>query len=169
MMTIVENFRLPLILLATVGSAVSGGIFFAFSTFVMQALAKQPTSQGIATMQSINITVINPWFMAAFFAPAVAGVLLSVSLLFQWQSDLAAYLLTASLLYLIGTIGVTVVGNIPLNDALAIVIPNSVKASNLWSKYLTDWTFWNHVRTVAALLAATLFAIALRNQSGFVA
>ena len=68
-MTIVENFRLPLILLATVGSAVSGGIFFAFSTFVMQALAKQPTSQGIATMQSINITVINPWFMAAFFAP----------------------------------------------------------------------------------------------------
>ena len=73
MMTIVENLRLLLILLATIGSAVSGGIFFAFSTFVMQALAKQPTSQGIATMQSINITVINPWFMAAFFASAVAG------------------------------------------------------------------------------------------------
>ena len=159
MMTIVENLRLPLILLATVGSAVSGGIFFAFSTFVMQALAKQPTPQGIATMQSINITVINPWFMAAFFAPAVAGILLSVSLLFQWQPTIGAYLLTASLLYLIGTIGVTVVGNIPLNDALAVVIPNSVEASNLWSRYLTDWTFWNHVRTAAALLAATLFAL----------
>ena len=169
MITIIENLRLPLILLATVGSAVSGGIFFAFSTFVMQALAKQPTPQGIATMQSINITVINPWFMAAFFAPAVAGILLSVSLLFQWQPTIGAYLLTASLLYLIGTIGVTVVGNIPLNDALAVVIPNSVEASNLWSKYLTDWTFWNHVRTTAALLAAILFAIALRYQSGFVA
>ena len=125
-MTIIENLRLPLILLATVGSAVSGGIFFAFSTFVMQALAKQPPSQGIATMQSINITVINPWFMAAFFAPAVAGILLSVSLLFQWQPTIAAYLLTASLLYLIGTIGVTVVGNIPLNDALAVVTPTVI-------------------------------------------
>lgn len=64
MMTIVENVRLPLILLATIGSSLSGGIFFAFSTFVMQALAKQPTAQGIATMQAINITVINPWFMS---------------------------------------------------------------------------------------------------------
>ncbi|MEM7590497.1 MAG: anthrone oxygenase family protein [Cyanobacteria bacterium P01_A01_bin.83] len=98
--------------------------------------------------------------MAAFFAPAVAGVLLSVSLLFQWQPTIAGYLLTASLLYLIGTIGVTVMENIPLNDALAVVIPNSVKASNLWSKYLTDWTFWNHLRTTAALLAATLFGLA---------
>ena len=165
-MTIVENLRLPLILLATVGSAVTGGIFFAFSTFVMQALANQPTSQGIATMQSINITVINPWFMAAFFAPAVAGVLLSVSLLFQWQPSIAAYLLTASLLYIIGTIGVTVAGNIPLNDALAIVTPTSIKASTLWSKYLTDWTFWNHVRTAAALLAAILFVLAINIRSG---
>lgn len=166
MMTIVENLRLPLILLATVGSAVSGGIFFAFSTFIMQALANQPAPQGITTMQSINITVINPWFMAAFFAPAVAGILLSVSLLFQWQPSIAAYLLTASLLYLIGTIGVTVVGNIPLNDALAVVIPSSVKASNLWSRYLTDWTFWNHVRTAAALLAAILFGLAIDIRSG---
>ncbi|MGB5632622.1 MAG: anthrone oxygenase family protein [Waterburya sp.] len=166
MVTIIENLRLPLILLATVGSAVSGGIFFAFSTFVMQALAKQPASQGIATMQSINITVINPWFMAAFFAPAVAGILLSVSLLFQWQPTIAAYLLTASLLYLIGTIGVTVVGNIPLNDALAVVTPTSIKGSTLWSKYLTNWTFWNHVRTAAALLAAILFALAINIRSG---
>ncbi|MEM8829935.1 MAG: anthrone oxygenase family protein [Cyanobacteria bacterium P01_G01_bin.19] len=166
MMSTLENWRLPLILLASVGSAVTGGIFFAFSTFVMQALAKQPTSQGIATMKSINITVINPWFMAAFFAPAVAGILLSISLLFQWQPTIATYLLTASLLYLIGTVGVTVVGNIPLNDALAVVIPNSVKASTLWSKYLTDWTFWNHVRTAAALLAAILFALAIDIRSG---
>ena len=164
MKTIVENLRLALILLATVSSGVSGGIFFAFSTFIMQDLAKQPTSQGIATMQAINITVINPWFMMVFFAPAVAGVLLSVSLLFQWQPSIAAYLLTASLLYIIGTIGVTIAGNIPLNDALAIVSPNSVEAA-LWSKYLRDWTSWNHVRTVAALLATILFAIAINIHS----
>ena len=162
MMTIIENIRLPLILLATVGSSLSGGIFFTFSTFVMQALAKQPSAQGIATMQAINITVINPWFMVAFFAPAVAGILLSVSLLFQSPPSIAVYLLTATLLYLVGTIGVTVMGNIPLNDALAIVIPDSAKAANLWTRYLTDWTFWNHLRTAAALLAATLFAIVSR-------
>ena len=165
-MTIVENLRLPLILLATIGSGLSAGIFYAFSTFVMQALAKQPTAQGIATMQAINITVINPWFMVAFFAPAVAGILLSISLLFQWQQSIAVYWLTATLLYVIGTIGVTIAGNVPLNDALATVTPDSVEGATLWTKYLTDWTFWNHVRTAAALLAATLYAIALYHWTG---
>ncbi len=161
-MTILDNVRLPLIVLATVGSGVSAGIFFAFSTFVMQALAKIPPAQGISAMQAINITVINPWFMVVFFAPGIAGILLSLSLLFQWQHSLAPYLLAGSLLYLVGTIGTTVFGNIPLNDALAVVNPDSFEGSALWSKYLTDWTCWNHLRTAAAMFAATLFAIAFR-------
>ena len=160
MMNIMENWRLPLILLVSIGSGLSGGIFFAFSTFVMQALAKLPSSQGIAAMQAINITVINPWFMTAFFAPGVAGILLSISLFFHWEQSLAAYWLTGSLLYLIGTIGVTIFGNVPLNNLLATVTPDSVEGTNLWTRYLRDWIFWNHVRTAAALLSATLFTIA---------
>ena len=77
------------------------------------------------------------------------------------QSSIAAYLLAASLLYLIGTIGVTIVGNISLNDALAIVSPDSPEGTTLWVRYLIDWTFWNHARTIAALLTAILFTIAL--------
>jgi uncharacterized membrane protein len=38
----------------------------------MSALARLQPSQGIAAMQSINITVINPWFMAAFLGTAAA-------------------------------------------------------------------------------------------------
>jgi len=158
-MAIVQNLHLPLILFAAIGSALTAGIFFAFSTFVMQALARQPTASGIATMQSINITVINPWFMAAFFGPAVACLLLSILALQQWDRSGAIYWLAGSLLYLIGTIGVTIACNVPLNDALAIVSPDSADGTTLWEKYLRDWTFWNHVRTIAALLAAVLFTI----------
>lgn len=165
-MALVQNFRLPLILLAAVGCALSAGIFFAFSTFVMQALAQQPAAPGIATMQSINITVINPWFMAAFFGPAIAGLVLTISALRQWEQPGALYWLVGSLLYLIGTIGVTVAGNIPLNDALAIVSPDSAEGTTLWAKYLTDWTFWNHVRTIAACLAAALFTLSLCSRTG---
>ena len=160
-MAILENLRLPLIFFAAIGSALSAGIFFAFSTFVMQALAQQPPAPGIATMQSINITVINPWFMTAFFGPAAACLFLTIFALLQWDRSGAGYWLAGSLLYLIGTIGVTVVGNIPLNDALAIVSPDTAEGATLWAKYLSDWTFWNHVRTAAALLAAMLFAISL--------
>ena len=160
-MRVFQNLQSPVVLFAAIGSALSAGIFFAFSTFVMQALAQQPSAPGMATMQSINITVINPWFMAAFFGPAAASLWLLVSALRQWQRSESIYWLAGSLLYLVGTIGVTIAGNIPLNDALAVVSPNSSEGAILWAKYLTDWTIWNHIRTAAALLAAVLFAISL--------
>lgn len=146
-------------LFSALGCGLIAGVFFAFSTFVMNALARQPPAQSIATMQSINITVINPLFMTAFLGTAVACILLAVSSLLKWHQPGAAYLLVGSLLYLVGTVLVTIVGNVPLNDALAIVKPDSPEGSSLWVSYLTKWTFWNHVRTIAALAAAALFTL----------
>ncbi|PSB20051.1 DUF1772 domain-containing protein [Phormidesmis priestleyi ULC007] len=160
-MATVHNLRFPLMLFAAIGCGLIAGVFFAFSTFVMPALARLQPPQGIAAMQSINITAINPLFMIALFGTALACLFLAVSVLFKWQQSAAVYLLVASLLYLVGTIGVTIACNVPLNDALAIVKPESPEGANLWARYLTDWTFWNHVRTLVALVAAVLFAIAL--------
>jgi uncharacterized membrane protein len=159
-MTTMNSLVLGLRLFSALGCGLIAGIFFAFSTFVMKALAQQQPAQGIATMQSINITVINPWFMTAFLGTATTCLVLLVFSLFQWQQSGAVYLLVGSLLYLVGTFGVTIGFNVPLNDALAVAKPDSIDGANLWAKYLTDWTFWNHVRTVAALVAAALFTIA---------
>lgn len=148
-------------LFAALGCGLVAGIFFAFSTFVMSALARLQPKEGIAAMQFINITVINPWFMTVFFGTTAACIFLAAASLFRWYQSDAIYLLIGSLLYLIGTIGVTVVFNVPLNDALAIVEPGSTDGVNLWSSYLDNWTIWNHVRTAAALAAAALLTIAL--------
>jgi uncharacterized membrane protein len=160
-MAIVDPLLFALKLFAVLGCGLIAGVFFAFSTFVMSALARRPPAQGIAAMQSINITVINPWFMTAFLGTAGACTLLAVSSLLKWNQPGAAYLLIGSLLYLVGTLGVTIVFNVPLNDALAKVEPGSTDGASLWASYLTNWTLWNHVRTVAALAAAALFTSAL--------
>ncbi|BAU15414.1 hypothetical protein LEP3755_59720 [Leptolyngbya sp. NIES-3755] len=112
-------------LFAAVGCGLIAGVFFAFSTFVMQALAQQPPPTAIATMQSINITVINPWFMTAFLGTGAACLLLSIVSLLKWQQPSSAYLLIGSLLYLIGTIGVTIGFNVPLNDGLALPLAHA--------------------------------------------
>lgn len=132
----------------------------------MQALRQQIPSSGIATMQTINITVINPWFMVAFLGPAVVGLVLAIVALRQLSQPGAFYCLMGALLYIVGTIGVTIAGNVPLNDALAVVNPDSAEGATLWGKYLTAWTFWNHVRTVAAVLAAAMFTLSLFEQTG---
>jgi uncharacterized membrane protein len=70
--------------LATVlGCGLIAGVFFAFSAFIMSALARIEPTQGITAMQSINITVINPLFMTALFGTAAACVFLAISSLFK--------------------------------------------------------------------------------------
>ena len=46
-------------------------------------------------------------------------------------------------------------------DALAAVDPASSAGAKLWSRYLTDWTFWNHLRTAASTAAMALFVLAV--------
>ncbi len=102
-------------------------------------------------------------FMAAFLGTAAACILLAVSSLLRWHQPDAAYLLIGSLLYLVGTLGVTIVFNVPLNEALAKVEPGSTDGASLWSSYLANWTVWNHIRAAAALAAAASLTIALSN------
>jgi uncharacterized membrane protein len=150
-------------LFSALGCGLMAGVFFAFSAFVMSALARLQPTPGIAAMQSINITVINPLFMTVFLGTAAACILLAVSSLLKWHQPGAAYLLVGSLLYLIGTLGVTIVFNVPLNDALAKVDPGSTDGASLWVSYLANWTNWNHIRAAAALAAAASLTIALSN------
>jgi uncharacterized membrane protein len=152
-----------LVLISALGCGLVGGIFFAFSNFVMKALDRLPPAQGIAAMQSINITVINPLFMTAFFGTAAACVILTISSLLSWHRPGGAFLLVGSLLYLFGTILVTVVFNVPRNNALATIDLASVEGARLWAGYVAGWTAWNHARTAAALAAAASFTIALRH------
>jgi uncharacterized membrane protein len=149
-------------LLAALGCGLIAGVFFAFSTFVMKALARLPAAQGIAAMQSINVVVLNPAFLAAFLGTAAVCVLLLVHSLLRWHEPSATYRLAGSVLYLVGTVLVTRAFHIPRNDTLAKVDPASGDAARLWADYVQSWTAWNHVRAAAALLAAASFTLAAR-------
>ena len=58
---------------AAVGCATVGGVMFGFSSFVMAGLARLPAPQGIAAMQSINITAVRPAFMTVLLGTATPG------------------------------------------------------------------------------------------------
>jgi uncharacterized membrane protein len=145
---------------AALGAALVAGIFFAFSSFVMKALARIPPVQGIAAMQSINVVVINPVFMAAFLGTGAICAALAVLSLLRWSEPGSALRLAGSGLYLVGTLGVTMAKNVPRNDALARVDPESDEGARVWVGYVAGWTAWNHVRTAAAAAAAAALTLA---------
>ena len=148
-------------LIAAIGCGLIGGVFFAFSTFVMRALARLPAHEGIAAMQAINIVVINPLFLSVFIGTAAAGVILIISSLLKWHDSGSVYLIVGGALYVIGTFLVTMIFNVPRNNVLAALAPTSPEAARYWIEYVSSWTAWNHVRTVAALAAAASISVSL--------
>ena len=159
------NVLTVLEIIAAAGAGLTAGIFYAFSTFVMAALARIPPEQGIEAMNSINITVINPWFFAVFFGTPIVCAILFIMALFKWSEPGAAIILAASLIYVVGSLIVTMVFNVPLNNELALITSASGEGGALWTRYLRDWTFWNTVRTAAPLAAMVLFTWGLIQRS----
>jgi uncharacterized membrane protein len=157
----INHAILMLAFVAAIGCGLVGGIFFAFSSFVMAALGRLPSDHGIAAMNSINVTVINPVFFLAFFGTGLVCVTLASGSYFWWDQTSGKLLLGAAAIYLAGCIGVTMVFNVPLNNALAAVPPDTPEAAALWALYLDKWTIWNTVRTAASLVSAALFIAAL--------
>ena len=149
------------VVFALIGSALIGGIFFAFSSFIMKALARLPSSEGIAAMQSINVVVLNPVFLGVFMGTAVISLLVSILAIRGWEMPAAPYYLVGALFYFVGTFLVTGMGNVPLNNQLAAVTVNDPAASDFWQHYLDRWTRLNTIRTVSSTVAAVMILIGL--------
>ncbi len=155
-----ERVALVAQLSSVIGSGLMAGLFFAFSVAVLKALGRLPAAQAVAAMQSINLAILNPLFLLVFLGTAASCLLLAVTtLLADRPGDVLR--LVGALLYVVGAFGVTVVRNVPLNNGLAVVDPDSADAVRLWERYLRSWTAWNHLRTVAATGAAVSLTLAL--------
>ena len=160
--TMAENVLLVLLFVTALGSGIMAGVFFAFSTSVVAALAKIHPAQGIAAMQAINLAVVNPLFLLALFGTALACVFLIAAALLGWGDLSTGWVIAGSVLYLIGGIVATIVGNIPRNNTLAALDPDTLAGAAYLTRYLSEWTVWNHVRTGGCVAALACFILALR-------
>jgi uncharacterized membrane protein len=146
------------------GAGAVGGVFYAFSSFVMPALERLQPADGIKAMQSINVTAERPGFMVAFLGTTLLCGYLGVRGILDWGDRRATLLVAGSALYLVGTFLLTVAHNVPLNNTLADVHPHATGAAAQWHDYLGKWNWANHVRGLASLAAAAAFAGALLSR-----
>ncbi|WP_320671419.1 anthrone oxygenase family protein [Patulibacter defluvii] len=143
-----------------VGSGVVGGVFFAFSTFVMRGLRDLPSAQGIRAMQAINVHAPSTGLGALMTVTLLLGLALVVVALTDWSAGGAAWRLGGGVAYLASFV-ITPAFHIPRNDALDRLDPESAGAAAHWSTYVHEWTLGNHVRGGLAILACVLLAVAL--------
>ena len=147
------------------GSAILGGFFLSWSNLVMPALARIPAIAGIAAMNATNEVVYNPLFFLLFMGVPLLGALLAIHAAMNLGRSGSPAIVAGAVLVICGMFGVTMFGNVPMNEALAALDPESATAAEYWQAVLDRWTFWNHVRTLACLAAAVCFGLALGARS----
>ncbi|GIT93260.1 membrane protein [Jannaschia pagri] len=147
--------------LIVIAYALVGGVFLAFSDFIMRALAQTGGHAGVEAMQAVNRAVFRWVFMTLFIGLAPVSLAVAASG-FIVGGGPGVMLTLAGLIYAIGCFGVTVVVNVPMNETLARMDAASDTARAYWTEvYLPRWTLWNSVRTVACAAASGLLLLGL--------
>lgn len=151
------------ILLITAGvlTALLAGVFFGFMVAVNPGLHRLKDSEYIKAMQSINIVIINPWFMLSFMGPAL---LLPVLAFMTRGEAMFMPIVAAAVLYIFGVFGITSGGNVPLNDKLAKVTVDQAPSNELAAaraSYEKPWNQLHALRTILAIIATVCIFVAV--------
>ncbi|OEK06502.1 anthrone oxygenase family protein [Roseivirga misakiensis] len=146
---------------AVVFTGLSAGLFFAWSVSVIPGTQKINSEAYLETMQSINRAILNPVFFMVFFGSLL---FLGAASYYQFHVSSSAFwfMLIAAATYLIGTLAVTGLGNVPLNDQLEstqLNLLNKVQLEDLRSFYESKWNRFHLIRTICAI-ASFVFATA---------
>ncbi|QJB35495.1 DUF1772 domain-containing protein [Chitinophaga oryzae] len=155
-----------LLVITAVTAALMAGLFYAYSCSVNPGLGRLPDAAYLAAMQSINRAILNPVFFVGFMGP-VFLLPLSTWLVFREGTPPAGWwLLAAAVTYLLGVFGVTMGGNVPLNNALdKVALEDSAALAAHRERFERPWNRLNTVRTVCAIATVTLVIVACLKAS----
>ena len=151
-------------ILTIVGALTTGlmaGLYFAFATAVMPALARLDSGSGLEAMQRINRAILNPLFLVTFLASGLAGAALAVSSAWTWDQTGAELRLGGGLLAFAGGLVLTAAYHVPRNNALESVGRGTPEGDGEWARYLREWVPANHLRALACTLSLVLLLLAL--------
>ncbi|AOM77278.1 hypothetical protein BFS30_08950 [Pedobacter steynii] len=157
------KYKSVLLAMATISTALMAGLFFAFSVCINPAFMRLSDSEYILAMQEINLAIVNPIFVFVFIGSPLFLILTVMTYKKQFGSGKFNYLFVAAVLYVLGCFGVTVLGNIPLNNQLAdfsLQGSSALQIKAMRAAFADAWNNWHTIRTIAAVLSSVILVLA---------
>ncbi len=158
-----------LLLLATVVTALMASLFYAYSCSVVPGLGRLKDLEYLGAMQSINRAILNPVFLCCFMG---ALLLLPLS---AWSTYRDAGLTTrcwlliaAGIAYALGVFGVTMLGNVPMNEVLDKIrlagsAPDQLRTQR--AVFENRWNTLNNIRSLFAIVALIFAVLACMSRT----
>jgi uncharacterized membrane protein len=143
-------------IISTLSTGLIAGLMYAYSCSINPGLGRLNDLEYLRAMQSINRAILNPLFFMTFMGTLI---LLPVSTWLSYDSAHFWYFLAATIIYAIGVFGVTIGGNVPLNEALdkfniGTASPDQLALQR--SLFEQKWNMFHVIRTVANVSSALL-------------
>jgi uncharacterized membrane protein len=150
------------LLIATLGIAalaagLVAGVFLTFSDFVMRSLAAAEPRGGAEAMQEINRKVYRSIFMVLLLGMVPVSVVIAFFGIASVPGLAGITMTLGGAFYTIGVFLVTVFFNVPMNKRLDAMDISRPATLDYWRLYARRWTWWNHVRSATAAMAAITF------------
>lgn len=149
-------------------SALVAGLLYGYSCSVNPGLNKLTDASYLQAMQSINKEILNPYFFVSFFGALIILPLTTWYGYTHLPKTCFQLLLAATIVYITGVIGVTILGNVPLNESLAkfnIKSATEMELAQHRKLFENNWNRLHFLRTIFSLLAASLTILAIVKRS----
>ena len=151
--------EVALTIAAALGAGLTGGVYLAFSFLVLPAFRTLPAAPAVSAMQRINVSAVRAPFMTVFFGGAAASVAVIVLQLTSEASSGPTRIVGAVLA--LAAVVITVVRNVPLNNALVSVDANSPGLTAAWQSFDRSWSRANYARAAVSVAAAVALIFSL--------
>lgn len=162
------SLRTSMLFLSLLSSGLAAGLLFGWLVSVLPGLSRISDETYVMTMQSINRAIINPAFIITFLIPPAVLGATAIVFFRNGETRRATLLAIGAATYLLGVLGITFGGNVPLNNTLDAFDLASASATSLAEQrqnYESPWNRWHTVRTLASLLALSLVSVAALTTS----
>lgn len=157
-----------ILILSIISTGLMAGLFYAWSVSVMTGLKRLPDHEFIAAMRAMNRAIQNPIFFLCFFGSAF---LLIADCVIVYDKGASPFylILAAAALYIFGVFGITVAGNVPLNNMLDDFQLDGATQDGmkqLRGNFENRWNFLNNIRTVLNIVSFALLVTGILMRAG---
>ena len=138
------------------------GIFFTWSNTVKPGIGKLVDIEYLRALQSMNRVILNNVFRIVFFGAIISLALIPVFYFNLYPKNIFWLFTLSFIIYLVGVLGVTALGNIPLNEILDKTNLESItleEIKDLRESIEVKWNNFNLIRSISSLITFTLLVI----------